>query len=82
MNYRIQGVKINDKHIEVIVRQMMQKVAHSITSLLRLNNIPTDIDLVGRNLKKQMDIANNHCIVVGSLTSGSEIMNLTRAFLN
>ncbi|MCG3780055.1 MAG: translation initiation factor IF-6 [Candidatus Nitrosopumilus limneticus] len=27
-------------------------------------------------------LANNHCIVVGSLTSGSEIMNLTRAFLN
>ncbi|MFO0996839.1 MAG: DNA-directed RNA polymerase subunit beta' [Alphaproteobacteria bacterium] len=24
--YRLQGVKINDKHIEVIVRQMMQKV--------------------------------------------------------
>src|SRR5438270_8692076 len=24
--YRIQGVKINDKHIEVIVRQMLQKV--------------------------------------------------------
>ncbi len=24
--YRIQGVKINDKHIEVIVRQMMQKL--------------------------------------------------------
>ena len=45
----------------------MQKVAHSITSLLRLNNIPTDIDLVGRNLKKQMDIANNarFTIIVG-----------------
>jgi len=27
-------------------------------------------------------LANNHCVVVGSLTSGSEIMNLTRAFLN
>jgi translation initiation factor 6 len=27
-------------------------------------------------------LANNHCIVVGSMTSGSEIMNLTRAFLN
>jgi translation initiation factor 6 len=27
-------------------------------------------------------LANNHCIVVGSLTSGSEIMNLTKAFLN
>src|SRR5690606_6046081 len=24
--YRLQGVKINDKHIECIVRQMMQKV--------------------------------------------------------
>ncbi|HAP35862.1 MAG TPA: DNA-directed RNA polymerase subunit beta', partial [Bacteroidetes bacterium] len=24
--YRLQGVKINDKHIEIIVRQMMQKV--------------------------------------------------------
>ena len=24
--YRLQGVKINDKHIESIVRQMMQKV--------------------------------------------------------
>ena len=25
--YRLQGVKINDKHIEVIVRQMMRKVS-------------------------------------------------------
>ncbi|HKJ66589.1 MAG TPA: DNA-directed RNA polymerase subunit beta', partial [bacterium] len=25
--YRLQGVRINDKHIEVIVRQMMQKIA-------------------------------------------------------
>jgi DNA-directed RNA polymerase subunit beta' len=24
--YRLQGVKINDKHIEVICRQMMQKL--------------------------------------------------------
>ncbi len=29
--YRLQGVKINDKHIEVIVRQMMQKIeVHSV----------------------------------------------------
>ena len=27
-------------------------------------------------------LANNHCIIVGSMTSGSEIINLTRAFLN
>jgi len=45
----------------------MQKVAHSITSLLRLDNIPTDIDLAGRNLKKQMEIATNarFSIIVG-----------------
>lgn len=29
--YRIQGVKINDKHIEVIVRQMLQKIKISDT---------------------------------------------------
>jgi translation initiation factor 6 len=27
-------------------------------------------------------LANDHCLVVGSMTSGPEIMNLTRAFLN
>ncbi|MDH3765156.1 MAG: histidine--tRNA ligase [Nitrosopumilus sp.] len=45
----------------------MQKVAMSITSLLRLNNISTDIDLAGRNLKKQIDIATNarFSIIVG-----------------
>jgi DNA-directed RNA polymerase subunit beta' len=35
--YRLQGVKINDKHIEVIVRQMLRKVAiidHGDTRLL------------------------------------------------
>jgi len=36
--YRLQGVKINDKHIEVIIRQMLRKIeiAHSgDTALLR-----------------------------------------------
>jgi DNA-directed RNA polymerase subunit beta' len=36
--YRLQGVKINDKHIEVIIRQMLRKtevVASGETSLLR-----------------------------------------------
>lgn len=40
--YRLQGVTINDKHIEVIVRQMMQKVRVSDpgdTALLEANNI-------------------------------------------
>ena len=49
------------------INKEMQKVAMSITSLLRLNNIPSDIDLAGRNLKKQMDIATNAklSIIVG-----------------
>ena len=37
------------------INEEMQKVAMSIASLLRLNNIPTDIDLTGKSLKKQME---------------------------
>jgi len=45
----------------------MQKVAMSIASLLRLANIPTNIDLAGKVLKKQMDQASDsrYCIIVG-----------------
>ena len=39
----------------IYVNDEMQKVAMSIASLLRLNNIPADIDLAGRNLKKYGD---------------------------
>ena len=38
--YRLQGVKIDDKHIEVIVRQMMQKV--SIDDVGDSNFLPKD----------------------------------------
>ncbi|MCV0366523.1 MAG: histidine--tRNA ligase [Nitrosopumilus sp.] len=60
--------KILQKRVAVLyINEEMQKVAYSIASLLRLNNIPTDIDLAGRNLKKQMDIASNAqlSIIVG-----------------
>ncbi|MDH5416229.1 MAG: ATP phosphoribosyltransferase regulatory subunit, partial [Nitrosopumilus sp.] len=60
--------EVLEKRVAVLyVNDEMQKVANSIASLLRLNNIPTDIDLAGRNLKKQMDIANNAhlSIIVG-----------------
>jgi histidyl-tRNA synthetase len=60
--------EILQKRVAVLyINEEMQKVAHSITSLLRLNNIPTDIDLAGRSMKKQMDIANNarFSIIVG-----------------
>ncbi len=45
----------------------MQKVAMSIASLLRLANIPTNIDLSGKQLKKQIDQATDSkfCIIVG-----------------
>ncbi|MGH6937962.1 MAG: DNA-directed RNA polymerase subunit beta', partial [Hypericibacter sp.] len=50
--YRLQGVKINDKHIEVIVRQMLQKV--EITE-------PGDTTfLVGEQIdRSEFEIANN-----------------------
>jgi len=65
-----QGIipETNQNRVAVLyVNDEMQKVALSITSLLRLANIPTDIDLVGRNLKKQMEIATNakFSIIVG-----------------
>jgi len=59
---------VSQKRVAVLyINDEMQKVAHSIASLLRLDNIPTDIDLAGRSLKKQMDIANNAqlSIIVG-----------------
>lgn len=44
-----------------------QKVAMSIASLLRLANIPTNIDISGKQFKKQMDQAGNSrfCVIVG-----------------
>ena len=67
------------KRVAVLyINEEMQKVAHSITSLLRLNNIPTDIDLAGRNMKKQMDIATNaqFAIIVGpqELENGNVVL--------
>jgi len=61
------------------INDEMQKVALSIASLLRLANIPTDIDLAGRNLKKQMEIATNakFSIIVGpqELEQGNVVLH-------
>lgn len=48
------------------INEEMQKVAMSIASLLRLENIPTDIDLSGKNFKKQIEQASEskYCIIV------------------
>jgi len=71
--------QITQNRIAVLyINDEMQKVAHSITSLLRLNNIPADIDLANRNLKKQMDNANNarFSIIVGpqELENGNVVL--------
>ena len=60
--------QISQSKIAVLyINNDMQKVAMSITSLLRLANIPTDIDLIGRNLKKQISQATDarFSIIVG-----------------
>ena len=64
-----QGIMPETKQIRVSVlyiNEEMQKVAMSITSLLRLNNIPTNVDLSGKNLKKQIEQASEskYCIIV------------------
>ena len=64
-----QGIIPETKQIQISVlyiNEEMQKVAMSITSLLRLNNIPTNVDLSGKNLKKQIEQASEskYCIIV------------------
>jgi histidyl-tRNA synthetase len=64
------------------INEEMQKVAMSIASLLRLANIPTNIDLAGKALKKQMDQASDSrfCIIVApkELEAGKVVLrNMT-----
>ncbi|MEM9469356.1 MAG: DNA-directed RNA polymerase subunit beta' [Pseudomonadota bacterium] len=49
--YRLQGVKINDKHIEVIARQMMQKV--------EIQEVGDTTFLVGENIDREEFEATN-----------------------
>src|SRR4029453_19272289 len=54
--YRLQGVKINDKHIEVIVRQMLQKVEiddPGETGLLKAGQLDRiELDQINADLEK------------------------------
>ena len=77
-----QGIipEVTQNRVAVLyINDEMQKVAMSITSLLRLANIPTDIDLAGRTLKKQMEIATNarFSIIVGpqELEQGNVVLH-------
>ncbi len=74
--YRLQGVKINDKHIEVIVRQMLQKVeitGHGDTTFL-----------VGEQIDKvEFDAENNKRIMAGEAVATAEpvLQGITKASL-
>ncbi|HJW19596.1 MAG TPA: histidine--tRNA ligase [Candidatus Nitrosotalea sp.] len=52
------STKNSESRVSVVfVNSDMQKIAIGIASKLRLQGIPTDVDLSGKSLKKQMEIA-------------------------
>ena len=61
--YRMQGVDINDKHIEVIVRQMMRKV--------RVDN-PGSTELLAGSLVDRSEIANANKEIEARIAAGEE----------
>ena len=75
--YRSQGVQLHDKHIEVIVRQMMRKV--------RVDN-PGDSDLLPGELVDRHDyeLTNNNMLAEGGepATASPVLLGVTRASLN
>ncbi|MEM9683890.1 MAG: DNA-directed RNA polymerase subunit beta', partial [Pseudomonadota bacterium] len=74
--YRLQGVKINDKHIEVIVRQMMQKV--------EIDNPGDTTYLVGEQVDRhELDEANEKALAEGgkAATGRPVLQGITKASL-
>ena len=74
--YRLQGVKINDKHIEVIVRQMLQKweiLDSGETTLLKGEHVD----------KAEFDAANEKAIAKGLRPATGEpiLLGITKASL-
>lgn len=78
---------IEDTKVSVVfVNGDMQKIAIGIASQLRLKCIPTDVDLSGKSLKKQMEIASSskhviivapkeyadNCVIIRNMEDGSE----------
>ena len=49
----------DDRVSVVFINDDMKKIAINLASQLRLKGIPTDVDLMGKSLKKQMEIASN-----------------------
>ncbi|WNO53148.1 DNA-directed RNA polymerase subunit beta' [Stakelama saccharophila] len=80
--YRLQGVKINDKHIEVIVRQMLQKVEITDggdTTLLPGEQVDRDeMDAVNAKLAKNEQPAQGKPVLLGITKASLQ----TRSFIS
>src|SRR5207245_2505628 len=80
--YRLQGVKINDKHIEVIVRQMLQKVEitdSGDTTLLPGEQVDRDeMDEMNARLEKKQKKAEGKPVLLGITKASLQ----TRSFIS
>ncbi len=80
--YRLQGVKINDKHIEVIVRQMLQKVEITDggdTTLLKGEQVDREeMDETNARLEKKQKKAEGKPVLLGITKASLQ----TRSFIS
>jgi DNA-directed RNA polymerase beta' subunit len=75
--YRLQGVKINDKHIEVIVRQMLRRV--------RVKEVGDTDFLVGEHIERTLfEAENNRVVQLGGHPGVGEplLLGITKASLS
>jgi DNA-directed RNA polymerase beta' subunit len=75
--YRLQGVKINDKHIEVIVRQMLRRV--------KIRNVGDTEFLVDEQVEKyKFEEANRQVAAMGGRPASAEplLLGITKASLS
>jgi len=75
--YRLQGVKINDKHIEVIVRQMLRRV--------RVKEVGDTDFLVGEQIERSLfEEENNRVTQAGGVPAVGEplLLGITKASLS
>jgi DNA-directed RNA polymerase subunit beta' len=75
--YRLQGVKINDKHIEVIVRQMLRRI--------RVNDVGDTSFLVDEQVEKHIfEEENERVLAKGGIPARGEplLLGITKASLS
>jgi DNA-directed RNA polymerase subunit beta' len=75
--YRLQGVKINDKHIETIVRQMLRKV--------KVKDAGDSVFLAGEQAEKAaFEIENQRVLQAGGVAAVAEplLLGITKASLS